>query len=105
MPASREWERMPRDPPSPRLSSSVGALTPRNDPDLAAGTVISADPVRGAEVAVGTVVNLVVASGLVTIVDYKGYTVDAARESWRRRTSPWWSTTGGSRLPRPRPRR
>ena len=53
-------------------------MTPRNDPDLAAGTVISADPASGTEVAVGTVVNLVVASGLVTIVDYTGYTVDAA---------------------------
>ena len=57
---------------------AVGALTPRNDPDLVAGTVLSADPASGTEVAIGTVVNLVVASGLVTIVDYKGYTVDAA---------------------------
>ena len=57
---------------------AVGAVTPRNDPDLAAGTVMSSDPASGAEVAVGTVVNLVVASGLVTIVDYTGYTMDAA---------------------------
>jgi len=58
---------------------AVGAVTPLNDPDLAAGTVISADPAPGSEVAIGTVVNLVVASGLVTIVDYKGYTVEAAK--------------------------
>jgi len=57
---------------------AVGAVTPLNDPDLAAGTVISADPASGTEVALGTVVNLVVASGLVTIVDYTGYTVEAA---------------------------
>ena len=57
---------------------AVGAVTPRNDPDLAAGTVMSADPASGTEVAVGTVVDLVVASGLVTIVDYTGYTVEAA---------------------------
>jgi serine/threonine protein kinase len=57
---------------------TVGSVTPRNDPDLAAGTVISSDPASGATVAVGSVVNLVVATGLVTIVDYTGYTVDAA---------------------------
>ncbi|MEU1973238.1 Stk1 family PASTA domain-containing Ser/Thr kinase [Microbacterium sp. NPDC019599] len=58
---------------------AAGAVTPRNDPDLAAGTVMSSDPASGTEVAIGTVVNLVVASGRVTIVDYTGYTVDAAR--------------------------
>lgn len=57
---------------------SVGSVTPRNDPQLAGGTVISSDPASGAEVAVGTLVNLVVATGLVTIVDYTGYTVEAA---------------------------
>lgn len=57
----------------------IGSVTPRNDPDLAKGIVISATPASGTEVAVGTVVNLVVATGLVTIVDYTGYTVDAAR--------------------------
>ncbi len=41
----------------------AGAVTPRNDPDLAAGTVISADAEAGAEVPLGTVVNLVVATG------------------------------------------
>ena len=59
---------------------AAGSITPRNDPDLAGGTVMASDPAAGAEVAVGTVVNLTVATGLVTIVDYTGYTVDAARE-------------------------
>jgi serine/threonine-protein kinase len=58
---------------------AVGSVSPRNDPDLAAGTVISSDPASGEEVGVGSVVNLVVATGRVTIVDYTGYTVDAAR--------------------------
>ena len=56
----------------------AGAVTPRNDPDLAAGTVIAADAAAGTQQPVGTVVNLVVATGQVTIVDYTGYTVDAA---------------------------
>ncbi|QIG38953.1 Stk1 family PASTA domain-containing Ser/Thr kinase [Microbacterium sp. 4R-513] len=57
---------------------AVGSVTPRNDPDLAAGTVISSDPASGSKQPLGTVINLVVATGLVTIVDYTGYTVDAA---------------------------
>ena len=57
---------------------ALGTITPRNDPALAAGTVISADQAAGTEVAVGTAVNLVVASGRVTINDVTGYTVDAA---------------------------
>ena len=56
----------------------LGTITPQNDKDLAAGTVISADPGDGANVATGTTVNLVVASGRVTIKDVRGYTVDAA---------------------------
>ncbi|WP_345801009.1 Stk1 family PASTA domain-containing Ser/Thr kinase [Microbacterium sp. AZCO] len=61
------------------LGLSVGAVTPRNDPGLAADTVISADPASNSSVPLGTVVNLVVATGNVTIVDYTGYTVDAAK--------------------------
>lgn len=57
----------------------LGTVTRRNDANLAAGTVISADQAEGAEVAVGTVVNLVVASGKVTINDVRGYTVEAAQ--------------------------
>ncbi|GAA1955241.1 Stk1 family PASTA domain-containing Ser/Thr kinase [Microbacterium deminutum] len=57
---------------------ALGTIVPRNDPELAAGTVMSADQTEGAKVASGTAVNLVVASGRVTIVDVTGYTVDAA---------------------------
>lgn len=57
----------------------LGSVTQRNDPALAAGTVISADQAAEAEVPVGTVVNLVVASGKVTINDVRGYTVEAAQ--------------------------
>jgi beta-lactam-binding protein with PASTA domain len=56
----------------------LGTITPRNDPELATGTVISADQTDGAQVADGTPVNLVVASGRVTIDDVTGYTIDAA---------------------------
>ncbi|GAB2848609.1 Stk1 family PASTA domain-containing Ser/Thr kinase [Microbacterium insulae] len=57
----------------------LGSVTQRNDPALTAGTVISADQTDGASVPVGTVVNLVVASGKVTINDVRGYTVEAAQ--------------------------
>ncbi|QKJ17973.1 Stk1 family PASTA domain-containing Ser/Thr kinase [Microbacterium hominis] len=56
----------------------LGTVRQQSDPDLAAGTVISADQTEGAEVPVGTTVNLVVASGTVTINDVSGYTIDAA---------------------------
>ena len=56
----------------------LGTVTSQNDKDLAAGTVMSSDPVEGASVAAGTMVNLVVASGRVAIDDVRGYTVDAA---------------------------
>ena len=57
---------------------TLGTITQRNDPALAGGTVISADQADGASIAVGTPVNLVVASGRVTINDVTGYTVEAA---------------------------
>ncbi|MFV4912706.1 Stk1 family PASTA domain-containing Ser/Thr kinase [Microbacterium lacticum] len=60
---------------------TLGAVTTRNDPDLAAGTVISADPAEGSEIAVGSAVNLVVASGKVTLVDVVGYTAEAAQRA------------------------
>ena len=50
-------------------------------PDLTAGTVISADPAEGSEIAVGSAVNLVVASGKVTLVDVVGYTAEAAQRA------------------------
>lgn len=56
----------------------LGTVTQRNDPELAGGTVISADQTAGSEIALGTAVNLVVASGRVSINDVTGYTVDAA---------------------------
>ena len=56
----------------------VGTVTSRNDPTLSAGTVISADPATGDEVAVGSSVDLVVATGRVLINDVTGYTVEAA---------------------------
>ena len=56
----------------------LGTVTSQNDKDLAAGTVISADPADGASVPSGTMVNLVVASGRVAIDDVRGYTIDAA---------------------------
>ncbi|PVW05223.1 Stk1 family PASTA domain-containing Ser/Thr kinase [Microbacterium sp. Gd 4-13] len=58
---------------------TIGTITQRNDPGAAAGTVLEADQVAGAKVGVGSTVNLVVASGRVVIVDYTGYTVDAAK--------------------------
>ena len=58
----------------------LGTVTKRNDPDLAAGTVMTADQTADSEVARGTVVNLVVASGLMTVKDYTvTYTVESAK--------------------------
>ncbi len=61
----------------------VGTITTVNDPTLVAGTVISADASDGTlsaadEIAVGTTVNLKIASGKVILDDLTGYTVDAA---------------------------
>ncbi|MDQ1138477.1 serine/threonine protein kinase [Microbacterium sp. SORGH_AS 1204] len=58
---------------------SVGSLRRQNDPALAEGTVISANLESGTAVAKGTTVNLVIASGKVVIVDYTGYTLQAAQ--------------------------
>ncbi|MEZ3157946.1 Stk1 family PASTA domain-containing Ser/Thr kinase [Microbacterium sp. BWR-S6Y] len=58
---------------------SVGSIRRTTDPALAAGTVMSASEESGSQVAKGTVVNLVVASGQVVIVNYTGYTLDAAK--------------------------
>ena len=60
---------------------ALGSVTTRNDPDLSAGTVISADQAEGSKVPVGTAVNLVVASGKVTLVDVVGYTTEAAERA------------------------
>ncbi len=57
----------------------VGSVRNTNDPNLAAGVVVSADQTEGSQVPIGTAVNLVVASGKVTLVDVVGYTVAAAQ--------------------------
>ncbi|WP_460775370.1 Stk1 family PASTA domain-containing Ser/Thr kinase [Microbacterium sp. GXF7504] len=61
----------------------VGTITPVNDPQISAGTVLSTDTATGPlntgdEVPVGTTVNLKVASGKVVLNDVTGYTLDAA---------------------------
>lgn len=60
---------------------ALGQVRTQNDPDLAAGTVISADQPEGGEIPLGTAVNLVVASGKVALVDVVGYTVTAAQRA------------------------
>ncbi|MFJ6651751.1 Stk1 family PASTA domain-containing Ser/Thr kinase [Microbacterium sp. NPDC091313] len=57
---------------------TVGAIRQRNDPDAQQGTVLEADQESGAALPKGTAVSLVVATGRVVIVDYTGYTVEAA---------------------------
>lgn len=58
---------------------SVGSVRRTTDPALAAGTVISASAEAESQLAKGTAVNLVIASGQVVIVNYTGYTLDAAK--------------------------
>lgn len=58
---------------------TVGRISQRNDPGRAAGTVIEAAEDAGAELPAGSTVDLTVATGRVVIVDYTGYTVEAAR--------------------------
>ncbi|WP_127818427.1 Stk1 family PASTA domain-containing Ser/Thr kinase [Microbacterium sp. CPCC 204701] len=70
-----------QDAATSALSSAelqLGTITQRNDPDLAAGTVLEVNQTEGSSVPAGTTVNLVVASGRVTITDVRGYTVEAA---------------------------
>jgi eukaryotic-like serine/threonine-protein kinase len=56
----------------------VGVITQNSDPSASGGTVLSASEDEGESVPTGTAVDLVVATGTVTIVDFTGYTVDAA---------------------------
>src|SRR5690606_28112051 len=56
----------------------LGAVTSVNDPDLAADTVISAQYEAGEEVPLGTVVRLDVASGEVTVIDFRDFSVAEA---------------------------
>ncbi|WP_308070730.1 MULTISPECIES: Stk1 family PASTA domain-containing Ser/Thr kinase [Microbacterium] len=59
----------------------LGAVNAQNDPSRAKGTVISSEPAAGEKVAPGTTVRLLVASGKVTVVNYKGWSLEAARET------------------------
>ncbi|MDR6867930.1 serine/threonine-protein kinase [Microbacterium resistens] len=60
---------------------TVGSVLQRNDPQAQRGTVLEASADADAEVLPGTVVNLVVASGVVTLKDLTGWPVDAAVEA------------------------
>ncbi len=51
----------------------LGSVRAQNSPDLEAGVVISVSEAEGSEVALGSAINLVVASGKVTLVDLVGY--------------------------------
>ncbi|SDQ56052.1 serine/threonine protein kinase [Microbacterium sp. cf332] len=62
-----------------RVGLQLGSVRSRNDPTLAAGTVIEGSAAAGSSLAMGSAVNLVVASGTVTLVDLTGYTVEAAQ--------------------------
>ena len=57
---------------------TVGTITPRNDPEAAAGTVLEASAEEGEELSAGSSIDLVVATGRVAIIDYSGFTLDAA---------------------------
>lgn len=57
----------------------LGSVRTRNHPTLAAGTVLETSADTGDELAMGTTVDIVVASGTVTLVDLTGYTVEAAQ--------------------------
>lgn len=57
---------------------ALGTVIQRNDPDSAADTVLEASVEPDAEIAPKTVVDLVVASGRVTLVSVTGWSVDAA---------------------------
>ena len=59
--------------------NKVGLVTSTNNPSLAAGIVISATPTPGATVAKDSTVSLLVATGRVILINYVGFTVDAAK--------------------------
>lgn len=58
----------------------LGAIRQVNDKDQVPGFVLEASEEEGTEVAPGTTVDLVVASGSVTLRDVSGFTLDAATE-------------------------
>lgn len=57
---------------------TLGTVRPQNDKDAKAGTVLSASEAAGSEVAIGTTVDLVVASGMVTLENMTGFSMEAA---------------------------
>ncbi len=59
----------------------LGSVIQRNDKGLAKDTVMEASETAESEVAPGTAVNLVVASGKVTLADVSGWTLDAATKA------------------------
>ncbi len=56
----------------------LGTIRPQNDKDQDAGMVLESSIEKGTEVAPGTVIDLVVATGRVTLRDLTGFSVDAA---------------------------
>ncbi|WP_103663462.1 Stk1 family PASTA domain-containing Ser/Thr kinase [Microbacterium sp. CJ77] len=59
----------------------VGQITSRSVPGKAEGTVISSSPLAEESVIVGSTVNLVTATGRVAIINYVGFTLQAATDS------------------------
>ncbi|WP_336644742.1 Stk1 family PASTA domain-containing Ser/Thr kinase [Microbacterium sp. USHLN186] len=57
----------------------LGTVRSQNDKDAAAGTVLSASVPADSQVQPGTVVNLVIANGRVTIEDMTGFSMNAAK--------------------------
>ena len=61
-----------------RAGLELGTIRRSNDPQRAAGTVLEASADADTEVPVGTVVDLIVASGVVTLTNLTGWSLDAA---------------------------
>ncbi|MET1051948.1 MAG: Stk1 family PASTA domain-containing Ser/Thr kinase [Mycetocola sp.] len=57
-----------------------GSVSKENSPDRDAGAVLRTDPAADSEVAEGSTVNLVVSSGMVTIQDVRGQSIDVATD-------------------------
>lgn len=57
----------------------IGQITEADDPTVGAGIILSSDPETGKELTKGSSVKVQVASGMVTIPDVKGQSLQAAR--------------------------
>ena len=57
---------------------SLGTITQSNSPTVPAGQVISSDPEINTDVAEGTVINLVISNGLVSVPDLTNYGISEA---------------------------